>query len=277
MTREAIGAALILLGGVVARMTFTGEYLDFVKSSLFVPLLLSALVLVVLGGLELRASAQAGADRDHDDGDGHDERVSRGRPSAADAAPGPIALTDAVDPGVGEHTGHHHVGAGPRMGALLLAPLAVLMLVPAAPLGAFAAATGAANRVPAADVYDELEAPPDGGPVELVLPEIVGRALVEPGTIDERALRTIGFVVPDPEAPGTYLLSRFTVGCCAVDAAPYQFRVRAEGAGVPAREQWVDVVVRFTGDVEEVDGERMPVFELVDQQLIDEPEVPYVY
>lgn len=275
MTREAIGAALLLLGAVVLRLTITGEYLSFVKSSLMVPLLLSALVLLVLGGLELRASMQAA----HDAHDGHDEdeASAASAPSAADAAPGPRAMTDAVDPEVGEHAGHHHVGAGPRMGALLLAPLAVLMLVPATPLGAFAADSGAANRVPDISVFDELEPPADGGPVEVVLPEIVGRALIEPETIADLPLRTIGFVVPDEAAPGTYRLSRFTVGCCAVDAAPYQLRVQPGDAGVPAREQWVEVVLEFTGEVDEVEGESMPVFAVVEQQLIDEPDVPYVY
>lgn len=274
MTREAIGAALLLIGGVIARLTFAGDHLSFVKSSLSVPLLLSALVLVVLGLLELRASVQEGrgdgaAGPEDDHGAGHDHAGS-----GADSSP--VAMSDAVDPDVGDHAGHHHVGAGPRMGALLLAPLAVLMLVPAAPLGAFAADQGAANAVPDIKVFDELPDPAEDGAVEVVLPELTGRALIEPETVQDVPIRTIGFVVPD-EQGGTYLLSRFTVGCCAVDAAPFQVRVRPGAAAVPAREQWVDVVLRFTGGVDEADGERIPVFELVDQQLIDEPDVPYVY
>lgn len=284
MTREAIGAALLLLGAVVLRLTITGEYLSFVKASLMIPLLLSALVLLVLGGLELRASIRTDEPDEPDEHDGHDgehgdrlDRDSDGAPTAAVGASGTPAMSDAFDPQVGEHAGHHHAGAGPRMGALLLAPLAVLMLVPAAPLGAFAADAGAANRVPDISVFDELEATEDGGPVEVVLPEIVGRALIEPETIADRRLRTIGFVVPDEAVPGTYRLSRFTVGCCAVDAVPYQLRVEPRGAGVPDREQWVEVVLEFTGQVDEVDGERMPVFAVVEQQLIDEPDVSYVY
>lgn len=263
MTREAVGAALLLLGAVVLRLTITGEYLSFVKSSLAVPLVLSAVVLLALGVAELRASVREQRAREDVDGAAH--------------ASGATPASDAVDTEVGAAAGHHHVGAGPRMGALLLAPVAVLMLVPAVPLGAFAADNGATNRVAEVEVYGDLPPGGEDGAVELVLPELTGRALVEPGPLAGTPVRTIGFVVPDEQEPGTYLLSRFTVGCCAVDAAPYQLRVRAGDAGVPEREEWVEVVVRFTGEVDEVDQERIPVFELVDQQPIDEPEVPYVY
>lgn len=264
MTREAIGAALLLLGAVVARLTFTGEYLSFVKQSLSIPLLLSAAVLVALGGMALRD----GIRRDDDGGDGHDH--------AHDDDHAATPLSDAVDHEVGDHVGHHHVGAGPRMGALLLAPLGVLMLVPAAPLGAFAADNGAANRVAEMTVYGDLPAA-TGGAVELDLPEMTGRAVLEPESIEGATLRTIGFVVPSEDEPGSYLLSRFTVGCCAVDAAPFQVLVDPGGAPVPELEQWVQAELRFTGEVRNDGEEEIPVFELVTQELIDEPEVPYIY
>lgn len=260
MTKEAIGAALLLLGAVVVRLVVTGEYLSFVKQSLAIPLLLSAALLLVLGGLELRASMQASK---HDD-----------EPGAQDTGATPVA--DAFDQQVGDHAGHHHVGDGPRMGILLLAPVGVLMLVPAVPLGAFAADNGAANRVPEMSVYEELPAPTDGA-VEMLLPEVVGRAVIEPESIQDTPLRAVGFVVVDEDRSDAYLLSRFTVGCCAVDAVPFQLLVVTGGAPVPEQEQWVEAVIRFTGEVLDDGQEQVPVFELVGQELIAAPEVPYVY
>lgn len=278
MTREAVGAALLVLGAIVLRLVVSGEYLLFVKDSLAIPLLLSAALLVGLGAMELRGSVRGGRDHDHEHGDddvdhdGDPEHGGQGHdPTGHDHGVTPLA-----DEGA-EHGGHAHVGAGPRMGVLLLSPLFVLMLVPAAPLGAFAANNGAANAIPDLQVYDPLPAATDGA-VDVVLPEIIGRTLVEPEGIEGVDVRTIGFVVPDEEQPGSYLLSRFTVGCCAVDAAPFQLRVDAGTADVPAREQWVEVVLRFDGAVEETeDGEKRPVLELLEQQLIDEPDIPYVY
>jgi hypothetical protein len=159
---------------------------------------------------------------------------------------------------------------------LLLAPLAVLVLVPATPLGAFAADIGATNAVPAGTVFGELPAAAADGAVDLLLTELIGRAVLEPEGIEGATLRTEGFVVPDADRDGAYLLSRFTVGCCAVDAAPFQLVVLAAG-DIPAREQWVRAVLRFTGDVVTDAEEELPVFELISQELIPEPEIPYIY
>lgn len=262
MTREAIGAALLLLGAIVLRLVITGEYLLFVKDSLAPALVASAVVLIGLGLMELRASARERRATELAHGDPEHPHDHGATPIADEAS---------------DHGGHAHVGAGPRMGALLLAPLFVLILVPATPLGALAAGNGAANSIPDMQVYDPLPEAEDGA-VEVVLPEVIGRALVQPETVEGVPVRTVGFVVPDEDNPGSYLLSRFTVGCCAVDAAPYQLRVDTEGGAVPPVEQWVEVVIRFEGEVEDTDdGTRRPVVELIDEQFIDEPDIPYVY
>lgn len=254
MTRDAIGTALVVLGVALARLVWGGGHLAFVKQSLTVPLYLSTAVLVVLGIVTLLEPKGDDEDEEHD----HDH-----------ATP----LSDAV--AEHEEHGHAHVGHGPRMGVLLLAPLAVLVLVPAAPLGAFAAANGAANRVVEGTIFGDLPDATDGA-VDLLLTEVIGRAVLEPDSIDGADLRTEGFVVPYEEQPGTYLLSRFTVGCCAVDAAPFQLVVLADG-DVPAQEEWVRATLRFTGEVVDDGEEELPVFELVVQERIPEPSPPYIY
>lgn len=263
MTREAIGTAFVILAAVIGRLVWSGGYLSFVKESLAIPLYLSVAVLAVLGVTMLvqdtiagRAEKQDGADDDPVDGPDHDA----------------VAVADLH---TGDH-GHDHAGFGPRMGVLLFAPLAVLLLVPAAPLGAFAADNGAANRLADTSFFGDLPEA-EGGAVPLELDEVVGRAVLEPDSLDDAVLRTVGFVALDPEQPGTYLLSRFTVGCCAVDAAPYQLVVEPGSAEVPAAEQWVEATLRFAGTSIQDGEEELPVFELVGQELIDQPRVPYIY
>lgn len=257
MTKEAVGAALLVLGVVVGRLTFTGEYLAFVKESLAIPLWLSVAVLVGLGLATLLDDLRKPVT------DGPDDHGALG--------------ADAIDHTHGDHGHDHGDGGGPRMGALLLAPVAVLMLVPAAPLGSFAAGNGSANRVAESTVFGELPEAAEDGAVDLLLTEVIGRAVLEPDTIDDASLRTIGFVAPMPDGdPDRYLLSRFTVGCCAVDAAPFQLVVEADG-DVPAPEEWVEATLRFTGESIEDGEEQLPIFELVTQELIPQPDVPYIY
>ena len=256
MTKEAVGAALLVLGVVVGRLTFTGEYLAFVKDSLAIPLWISVAVLVALGLATLLDDLRG--------------------PGAAEAD-GHGALDGAVDHTHGDGHGHDHGdGGGPRMGVLLLAPVAVLMLVPAIPLGSFAAANGSANRVVESTVFGELPEAAEDGAVDLLLTEVVGRAVLEPETLDDATVRTIGFVAPMEGEADRYLLSRFTVGCCAVDAQPFQLVVEA-GGDVPAPEEWVEAALRWTGESIQDGEEQLPVFELVAQELIPQPEVPYIY
>lgn len=256
MTKEAVGAALLVLGVVVGRLTFTGEYLAFVKESLAIPLWLSVAVLIGLGLATLLDDV---------------------RGAATDGAAGGAALdAEAIDHDHGEHGHDHGDGGGPRMGALLLAPVAVLMLVPAIPLGSFAAANGSANRVAESTVFGELPEAAEDGAVDLLLTEVIGRAVLEPATLDDATVRTIGFVAPMEDDPGRYLLSRFTVGCCAVDAQPFQLVVEADG-DVPPPEQWVEAQLQFTGEIIEDGEEQLPVFALVTQDRIPQPDVPYIY
>lgn len=259
MTREAVGAALLMLGFVVARLVWTGEYLLFVKGSLAVPLGLSVAVLVLLGGVTLLA----------------DLRENRRARDADVSAAAPPGADDHDAPGSVDLHGHDH-GAAPRMGALLLAPVFVLILVPAAPLGSFAADNGAANRLAESTVYGDLPAAGEDGAVELLLTEVIGRAVLEPASLDGATVRTLGFVAPLDGEAGAYLLSRFAVGCCAVDAAPFQLVVVGVDE-VPSEEEWVDATLRFTGEVRGEDADRLPVFEVVRQEVVRQPDVPYIY
>ncbi|WP_052666210.1 TIGR03943 family putative permease subunit [Nitriliruptor alkaliphilus] len=249
MSREVQGAVLTVIGVVMVRLVLSGAHLSFVKSSLGLPLVASAVVLIVLGALSLLREqedelALAGPGDRHDHGHGHD-----------------------------------HARA-PRIGLLVLVPILTLVLVAPQPLGAAAADRGGANRVATPSfALGPLPEPVDGA-VTLSLGEAVLRALVEPdGPLLGTPVRLVGFVAADHEAPTGYRLSRFAIACCAADASVRQ--VLLVGTGELPDDTWVEAVAVFEGRVEgpaEGDsGAGVPVLRVIEERIVERPAAPYEY
>lgn len=254
MSRDLEGAVLLVLGVVVARVTLEESYLAYVKTSLFWPLVLTSLVLLVLGVATLRR-----------------EPAPIHAPNTA--AENGDGLEDGHQTSVAEPHGHRP----PRLGLLLLAPVLVLVLVAPPPLGAFATTRGSTNSI-AEDVAKDL--PPlerhDDDPVELSISEFVLRTYAD-GDASVRGVpvRLTGFVV-DHDAADGFLLSRFAVACCAADATPRQVLVRSD-LDAPEQDSWAEVVVVWDGPASEDDGDRIPDVTGLDLEPIDTPAQPYEY
>jgi uncharacterized repeat protein (TIGR03943 family) len=200
VNRTVQGIVLILFGGIVARVVLADLHLNYVKPAMGPALLAAAAVLVVLGGLALREALR----EDPEDGALH---------------------------GHGEHP------HGPRAAWGLLLPVAAVLVVPAAPLGAFTA-----DRMPAiAPVASAGSAFPalQGDPADLSMGDFVSRAVWDEGrTLAGQRVRLLGFVSPD-EAGGWHL-TRLGLACCAADA--YVLKVKASGAPDQPADRWVEVV-----------------------------------
>jgi uncharacterized repeat protein (TIGR03943 family) len=272
VSREVQAAVLLVMGIVIARLVLTDAYLGYVKSTLFLPLLASAGVLVALGVLSLV--------RDHED---ELAPVESGRESEAATEVDHTDRDDQVDLGLDldlrHGHGHDHATA-PRIGMLMLVPILALLLIAPQPLGSYAASRGGANRVAEPVVaLGPLPAPIDGA-VQLSLADTVVRAIYEPdGPMSGTPVRLIGFVAGDQDAPG-YRLSRFSLSCCAADASVRQVLVTGSGQEFP-EDTWVEVVARFDGEVFDPDGEggasSVPVLRVIEQRLIEPPISPYEY
>jgi uncharacterized repeat protein (TIGR03943 family) len=264
VSREVQAAVLLVMGIVVARLVLTDAYLGYVKDTLFLPLLASAVVLIVLGVLSLV--------RDHED---ELAPVESGRESEAAAKVDHADHDDQIDLG----HGHDHATA-PRIGMLMLVPILALLLIAPQPLGSYAASRGGANRV--AEPVVALGPLPDpiDGAVQLTLADTVVRALYDPdGPMSGTPVRLVGFVAGEPDAVG-YRLSRFSLSCCAADAAVRQVLVTGSGREFP-EDTWVEVVAWFDGEVYDPDGEGgatgVPVLRGIDQRSIEPPISPYEY
>jgi uncharacterized repeat protein (TIGR03943 family) len=137
----------------------------------------------------------------------------------------------------GEEDEHGHSG---RVGWLLLAPIAALLLVAPPALGSFGVDRGASVDVrEGAPEFQPLD--PAAGPVDMTLLEYSQRAFDHDGaSLGDTPVRLTGFV-----AGGGFRLARYQIACCAADAAPVVVRVVGTHGDPPARDQWVTVTGTF--------------------------------
>ncbi len=98
----------------------------------------------------------------------------------------------------------------------------------------------------------------------------------EPGRHAGKPVRVTGFVYRDSRLPaGWFLVARFVVQCCAVDATPIGLPVRAADGKVPEAGSWVSVEGMW--EVAEVRGERKAVIAPTAVTPTARPEQPYLY
>jgi uncharacterized repeat protein (TIGR03943 family) len=246
VSRELEAAILLVVGLVVGRLVIDGGYLWYVKPSLFWPLLLATGAIIAVGSVSLW-------------------RQWRGAPP---------------EPEHGAEIDHDaHGGHATRVGLLLLAPVAVLVLMAPSPLGAFAADRASSNQLGEPsfdDIFGPLPDPVDGA-VVLAISDVVLRASHdESRSLEGVPVRLTGFVVTDDHIVDGYRLTRFVVGCCAADGQPVQVLVTGVGE-VPAEDTWVEVVARWDGTMADRAPSRLPVLQLERQRAIDDPPEPYEY
>jgi uncharacterized repeat protein (TIGR03943 family) len=235
---------LILVVGVIAALAaVNGVFLNFVKPSLQVPLLVAAGTLLLLGGYGMWADRRSST---HDDEETH-ERES-----------------DAVH-------GHDH-DRGPRVGWLLVVPFLLLGVVAPPPLGAFSAAED--SGLIGITTIEGLPPLADGDPLDLTLAEFQARALADPEqSLTGRRVRLTGFA-SGAGVPGEWVLTRMSLNCCAADG----FAVKVAVDGVPplADDEWVQVVGTWRpAPLVGVDEQELPVLEVEELTRIEAPENAY--
>lgn len=98
----------------------------------------------------------------------------------------------------------------------------------------------------------------------------------EQQVLGERA-KLVGFVTADPDAPDAFILARFVVNCCAIDAAPVGVAVHQPGwqADYPV-DSWVEVDGAFVTNPSASSAQRVALMPTT-VTAIDQPSDPYVY
>lgn len=197
---------LVILGVTVAWLWRSGAALNYIRPSLVPYLVVSAAILVMLGLLPSLGLLRRRLALPHD-----------------------------------ESTGQGHPGA--RVGALLLAPVLVVVLIQPAALGSYAVSGRSGVPGPSDSVFAPL-APPVRGAVPMTMLEFFTRALYDRGqSLAEVRVRLVGFVAPGAGDQG-YRLTRFVISCCAADAAALQVVIRGDQRQW-RRDQWLEVEGRW--------------------------------
>jgi uncharacterized repeat protein (TIGR03943 family) len=229
------GLISVLVGAVLLRLELTGTYGRYVRQGMGPWLAIAGGVVIVLGLVTLARALRQGGQ-----------------------GPG----------GDGDLDGDDHRGGGQRMGWLLLAPIAALLLVAPPTLGSYGVGRGARVDIRAgAGVLDPL--PRAAGPVRMTLLEFGQRAFDHDGaSFNGAAVQLTGFVA-DQEGAG-FRLARYQIACCAADAAPVVVRVVGV-EGSPPRDQWVAV----TGTFQPGGGDQLPRLAATSVVEIRAPNDPY--
>jgi putative membrane protein len=244
------GTISLLLGAVLLRLSLTGTYQRYVRVGMGPWLTLAGVVVIALGLVTLvralRSQRAGGADV---------------------AVGGDIEVGD--DGGDADHgdadADHDH---SDRVGWLLLAPIAALLLVAPPTLGSYGVDRSATVDVRAgAPTFDRL--PAADTPAQMTLLEFNQRALDHDGSsFGGRTVQLTGFVA-DEGAP--FRLARYEIACCAVDAAPVFARIVDTLGSSPTRDRWVTVTGTFRG-LDDHDVPELSATSIVD---IEPPEDPY--
>jgi uncharacterized repeat protein (TIGR03943 family) len=215
------GLISVLVGVVLLRLTITGTYGRYVRVGMGPWLLVAGIAVIALGAVTLIRALGSPGDANEAD-DAHDAHGDEG------------------------HRG------GSRMGWLLLAPIAALLLVAPPTLGSYGVGRGTQVDVRAgAAVFRPLTAGAE--PIPMTLLEFGERAFDHDGTsFNGVPVQLTGFVAATRDGGG-FRLARYQIACCAADAAPVVMRV--VGVSAPPRDQWVTVTGTFQpagGDVPEL-------------------------
>jgi uncharacterized repeat protein (TIGR03943 family) len=223
------GLISLLVGTVLLRLVLTGTYGRYVRLGMGPLLAVAGVAVVVLGLVTLLRALR--------------------HPHPPDA-----------------HKHHRH-GGGDRVGWLLLAPIAALLLVAPPTLGSYGVGRGAKVDIRAGGaVLDPLVAGAE--PTRMTLLEFGQRAFDRDGaSFDGAAVRLTGFVAGAEE--GGFRLARYQIACCAADAAPVVVRV-VGSRRVPARDRWVTVTGVFRPG-----GVEVPELAATNVVEIPAPDDPY--
>ncbi|HEV2783009.1 MAG TPA: TIGR03943 family protein [Actinophytocola sp.] len=237
MRRETQNILLVLLGGALLKISFTGTYLRYVKPSHQWLLITAGAIMVLLALLSI----------------GRD--LINNRQAAA----------------VDGHEGHTHSSTGAWL--LLLPVLAVFLVAPPA-LGADSVTRAATTNRAVDDGRAVFPPLPAGDVIALPLSDFSARAAWDEGnSLNDRSIKLTGFVVHDGSAA---YIARLAIGCCAADAFPIKVRLddNPDATALPD-DTWIEAVVSLKPGTATRENDYVPAAAALELREIPQPEDPY--
>lgn len=236
MRRETQNILLVLLGGALLKISFSGLYLRYVKPGL--------LPLLIAGGVVMIGLALFAILRD----------IRRGKPVEDDH----------------DHADHEHSHSSRSTWLLLLPVLAVFLISPPALGGDVVGSTTSANQTQRTrNLLGDL---PSGDVIPLSMTEFITRtAWDESGTLDNRRVKLTGFLT---RAEGTTYVARIAISCCAADARPLKVKLTGDVPSLPD-EQWVEVTGKVVPKSANEKNSWVPSFTVESSTSVAQPVEPY--
>ncbi len=250
--------ALVAMGLFLYSRYLTGSLLFYINER-FVWLTVLASIGFVLVGLSYRYRAQYSDPHGHHDHDHHDHH-------------------DHDHHDHHDHGDHQH-GQLTWAGLLLVvSPIVLGLLIPPKPLGA--AAMG--NRDLSVKSLTSVAAPENAILSKPKADKNILDWLIEfqsagsPAALTGKTAKVTGFIYRDERfGPNEFMVSRFTISCCAADAAPLGLLVRAANPVTLPDDSWVEVRGQF--EAGQLDGEAVPIIVAAEIIPTEVPEQPYLY
>ncbi|SDD90926.1 TIGR03943 family putative permease subunit [Actinokineospora iranica] len=308
MRRETQNILLVLVGGALLKISFTGTYLLYVKPAHQYWLIAGGLIMVLLAvvsiGRDLLAArhADAGAGSTASATDGvhaaHATPVdtvtahiaSPDAPAGAQAGPqggggehssapqgahGPAGgQTSASDAHESDHGDHNHSA---RSAWLLLLPVLAIFLIAPPALGSDSVMRGdnraAASRSSGTDGSALFPAIPQSDIVSIAMSDFAARAAWDSGgSLNGRTVRLTGFIVV--QGDDTFL-ARLSIACCAADAFPVKVKLDGPAASGLANDTWVEVTGQVQPGSATKETDYVPTLSVEGVTEITQPENPY--
>lgn len=240
MRRETQNLLLLLLGGAVLKIAFTGTYLRYVKPSLLPWLVGAGVAIVFLAG---------------------------------------FAIFQDVRQGQREHDGHEHASRSPWM-LLLPVLAIFLVAPPALGADSVNRAGNWSPPPSKSETAPLQALPGQPAPLLKVSDFVMRAMWDEGGALKGRVVRLQGFVVHPVKQPGTVQLARMRITCCAADATAVKVTLdgpaASQAAPLPA-DSWIEVIATLRpGSATEANGE-VPTADVTAIRPIPTPEKPYEY
>ncbi len=237
MRRETQNILLVLLGGALLKISFTGTYLRYVKPSHQWMLIAAGMIMVLLALVSIARDL----------------------------------LNARAEAAAGE--GHHH--SSPSTWLLLLPVLAVFLIGPPA-LGSDSVQRAAnTSRAAAPSDGSALFPPlPAGDAIPLPLSEFATRAAWDSGnSLNDRGIKLTGFVVHDGDS--TYV-ARLAIACCAADAFPIKVKYEDSPAiAALPNDTWVEATTIVKPGTATKGNDYVPSASATEVNQIPQPEDPY--
>ncbi|TWH19701.1 TIGR03943 family putative permease subunit [Prauserella rugosa] len=267
MRRETQNILLLLLGGALLKIAFTGDYLRYVKGTQLPWIVAAGLVTVVLAAVaiatDVRSAARSGAN-DPATNDPATNDPATNDPAGTAGEPGADTGSDT------EAEREHEHAHSARSAWLILAPVLAVLLVAPPALGADSVLRARQNFQPADTDFGPL---PAGEVVPMTMTDFVTRAgWDETGALEGRTVRLTGFVVPTDDGPQ---LARMVIGCCAADAFALRTELSGGQADLLPADTWVVVTGRLVDSGDRHDRDYVPELDVRTLREIPQPDDPY--